>query len=75
MNLTHYHPVFALTTERLYPVNLGFSLDEVKLMWVRILFTDNASELAYNYTLECRNIDQPRICSLPLQCGLNASMQ
>jgi hypothetical protein len=45
-NLTHSSSVFTSTAKRLYPVNLGFSLDEVKLMWVRILFTDNASELA-----------------------------
>ncbi|KAH8703375.1 hypothetical protein BGW36DRAFT_369254 [Talaromyces proteolyticus] len=43
MNLMHSCSVFCLTTERLYPVTLGFSLDDVKLMWLRVLLTDEAS--------------------------------
>ncbi|KAE8370606.1 hypothetical protein BDV27DRAFT_35461 [Aspergillus caelatus] len=34
---------FDLTTERLYPVSLGFSLCEVKLLWLRLVFTDEAA--------------------------------
>ncbi|OGM41851.1 hypothetical protein ABOM_009651 [Aspergillus bombycis] len=36
-------PIFDLTTERLYPISLGFSLCEVKLLWLRVLFTDEAA--------------------------------
>lgn len=35
--------VFYLTTERLYPANLGLSLEEAKLVCLRVLFTDEAS--------------------------------
>ncbi|KAB8268312.1 hypothetical protein BDV30DRAFT_17796 [Aspergillus minisclerotigenes] len=34
---------FDLTTERLYPISLGFSLCEVKLLWLRLVFTDEAA--------------------------------
>ncbi|GAD98560.1 hypothetical protein FG04937.1 [Paecilomyces variotii No. 5] len=34
---------FSLTAERLYPITLGFSLDEGKLMWLQLLFTDEAA--------------------------------
>ncbi|KAE8326024.1 hypothetical protein BDV39DRAFT_216191 [Aspergillus sergii] len=34
---------FNLTTERLYPISLGFSLCEVKLLWLRLVFTDEAA--------------------------------
>ncbi|RAL03640.1 uncharacterized protein BO80DRAFT_349697 [Aspergillus ibericus CBS 121593] len=34
---------FDLTSERLYPTTLGFSLSEAKLLWLRLLFTDEAA--------------------------------
>ena len=42
-------PVFVLTADRIYPAQLGISLHDAKLMWLQVLFTDEASEFAHVY--------------------------
>lgn len=46
LDLTNIFQVFDLTTDRLCPVKLGISLDEVKYSWFQMLFTDEAGEFA-----------------------------
>lgn len=45
LELTQLLQVFDLSTERLYPTTLGFSLCEAKILWLRLLFTDEAGEI------------------------------
>ena len=45
--------VFDLTTERLYPISLGFSLCEVKLLWLRLVFTDEAGKIGDSHMVLC----------------------
>ena len=47
--LITYIPVFAFTSDRMYPTQLGVSLHDAKLTWLRVLFTDEASEFGNVY--------------------------
>lgn len=44
--LTVYFTVFAFTADRIYPARLGLSVDDAKSMWLRVLFSDEASRFA-----------------------------
>ncbi|KAH7142113.1 hypothetical protein EDB81DRAFT_691592 [Dactylonectria macrodidyma] len=37
------HQFFNFTADRIYPVRLGISLDDAKYMWLRVLFSDEAT--------------------------------
>lgn len=37
---------FAYVADRMYPVQLGFSIDEAKCMWLPVLFADEACKFA-----------------------------
>lgn len=47
--LTRLLEVFSLSADRLYPVQLGLSLDEAKRKWFRFLFADESSEFTCSY--------------------------
>lgn len=44
--------VFYYVADRMYPAQLGISLDDAKCMWLPVLFADEASEL-----MECSSGD------------------
>lgn len=66
--LTQLVQVFSLSSDRVYPMKLGLSLDEAKRMWFRLLFADESSGFPSSTFL--REAEPPLAdcpLSLPLQ--------